>query len=267
MEVYKDRYSYISGSPQWRNFKSLLHLLDSTKDSVELVLSENKTRKIRLPLSWPSVEYRATSLTYKTPQNGYLKEGIYYYNLSSKCIDKFEADLPNLVRAKSIIFDLRGYPNEDLTKIIRHCMKCNEYNGWINIPIIEDPLSEIKKFKTSGWNLKPLSPHLNCKIMFITDASAQSFSESVLGYVQGLKLGKVLGQPTSGSNGDIQTIQLPYDIRIFFSGSKITNFDGSKHHFRGIIPDIKLEPTLKGIREGRDEILEGVIELANGADQ
>ena len=39
--------------------------------------------------------------------------------------------------------------------------------------------------------------------------------------------------------------------------------DGRETQRIGIVPDIWMEPTIKGIREGRDEVLEKAIELIN----
>ncbi len=49
---------------------------------------------------------------------------------------------------------------------------------------------------------------------------------------------------------------------VSWTGMLVKNHDGSKHHLKGITPDIYIERTLKGIKEGRDEFLEKGIELA-----
>ena len=45
-------------------------------------------------------------------------------------------------------------------------------------------------------------------------------------------------------------------------GMLVKNHDGSEHHLKGIIPDIFVERTLKGVAEERDEFLEKAIEIA-----
>jgi C-terminal processing protease CtpA/Prc len=42
---------------------------------------------------------------------------------------------------------------------------------------------------------------------------------------------------------------------------KVLKHDDSQHHLVGILPTIPMEPTIKGIREGRDELLEKAIEI------
>ena len=40
----------------------------------------------------------------------------------------------------------------------------------------------------------------------------------------------------------------------------------AQHHLVGVKPDIQLEPTIAGIRAGRDELLEQAPECENGND-
>lgn len=46
-----------------------------------------------------------------------------------------------------------------------------------------------------------------------------------------------------------------------FSGIGVYYPDGGETQRIGIVPDIKVKPTIKGIREGRDELLEKAIEI------
>jgi C-terminal processing protease CtpA/Prc len=43
---------------------------------------------------------------------------------------------------------------------------------------------------------------------------------------------------------------------------RVLKHDGSRHHGVGISPTINIEPTIKGIRDGKDEVLEKAIETA-----
>ncbi|MGY0038869.1 S41 family peptidase [Pedobacter sp. NJ-S-72] len=104
-------------------------------------------------------------------------------------------------------------------------------------------------------------PHLTAKVYFLTDASAQSASETLLGQIKDFKLATIIGQPTSGTNGNINMIYLPGRYSIGYTGLLTKNNDGSKHHLAGIIPDVIINPTLKGISSGKDEILEEAIRI------
>lgn len=47
------------------------------------------------------------------------------------------------------------------------------------------------------------------------------------------------------------------------SGNAVYYPDGRETQRIGIVPDIEAKPTIKGIREGRDEPLEKAIEIIN----
>ena len=78
-----------------------------------------------------------------------------------------------------------------------------------------------------------------------------------MGYVKDRKLATIIGGPTAGTNGNIVTFATPGGFAITFTGMRVTGHDGrAQHHMVGIAPDIRLEPTLAGVRTGRDELLE-----------
>ena len=49
---------------------------------------------------------------------------------------------------------------------------------------------------------------------------------------------------------------------ISYTGMLTKKADGSKHHLKGIIPDIILKPTIDGIKYGKDEPLNLAINMA-----
>jgi C-terminal processing protease CtpA/Prc len=65
-----------------------------------------------------------------------------------------------------------------------------------------------------------------------------------------------VGSPTMGANGDVTTLTLPGDIVISFSGHDVRHADGRQLQRMGLVPHIEVRPTIKGIRDGRDEVLE-----------
>jgi hypothetical protein len=42
---------------------------------------------------------------------------------------------------------------------------------------------------------------------------------------------------------------------------RVINHDDSQHHVLGVKPTIPMEPTVQGIRDGKDELLEKAIEI------
>ena len=101
------------------------------------------------------------------------------------------------------------------------------------------------------------TPHLAAKRVFLTNGRAISYAESVMGYVADRKLATIIGSTTAGTNGNVHRFEVPGGFAIFFTGMRVTRHDGrTPFHLAGVQPDIALEPTLAGIRTGRDELLE-----------
>ena len=53
----------------------------------------------------------------------------------------------------------------------------------------------------------------------------------------------------------------PGGITTTFTGAGVYYPDGRETQRVGIVPDIVVKPTIKGIREGKDEVMERAIEL------
>ncbi|MBK8553686.1 MAG: hypothetical protein IPL53_22595 [Ignavibacteria bacterium] len=172
--------------------------------------------------------------------------------------------MPVLVKCKSIIFDLRGYP-AIAPDLITHLLTQKDTSKmWMKVPEIIYPDQEnIAGYKNFGWELEPGDPHLDAKIIFIIDGSAISYAESFMSFIEHYKLATIIGQPTAGTNGNVNPFLLPGGYKISWTGMKVVKHDGSQHHGIGIQPSIFLNKTIKGVREGRDEFLEKAIELAN----
>ena len=71
----------------------------------------------------------------------------------------------------------------------------------------------------------------------------------------------IIGSTTAGADGNVSTIMLPGGLRTMISGIGVYYPNGDETQRTGIIPDIEVRPTIEGIRENRDELLEKAIEI------
>ena len=72
-----------------------------------------------------------------------------------------------------------------------------------------------------------------------------------------------IGSATTGANGDITSFNIPGGGYIIFTGQAVTHINGKQLQRVGLIPDLEVHPTIQGIREGRDEILEAAMAYLN----
>jgi C-terminal processing protease CtpA/Prc len=75
----------------------------------------------------------------------------------------------------------------------------------------------------------------------------------------------VVGSTTAGADGNVSAFFLPGGITSMFSGIGVYYPDGKPTQRIGIVPDVEVKPTIKGIKEGRDELMEKAIEIIGAA--
>jgi len=68
------------------------------------------------------------------------------------------------------------------------------------------------------------------------------------------------GSRTAGADGDVSLIYLPGGVRIGMTGLGIFYPDGSPTQRVGILPDIEVRPTIDGIRQGKDEVMQAAVD-------
>lgn len=73
----------------------------------------------------------------------------------------------------------------------------------------------------------------------------------------------VMGSMTAGTDGNLSMIVLPGGLCATFTGLGVYYPDRRETQQIGIVPDMRVENTIQGIREGRDEVLEAAIRYLN----
>jgi hypothetical protein len=194
-----------------------------------------------------------------------LSPGVYYLNLDQLPMDKITPHLDELAGAKAIICDLRGYPRNNHELLSHLLTRPDTATHWMRVPrYIYPDQKQVAGYGHFGWEMKPKAPHLAARVVFITDSRAISYAESVMGLVKGYHLATIVGQPTAGTNGNVNPFTLPGRYTVRWTGMEVRRLDGQPHHGVGVLPDVPAERTLEGVRAGRDELLEKAIKVATG---
>ncbi|MFH2007403.1 MAG: S41 family peptidase [bacterium] len=248
----------LSGSPQWKRSRALSQLGFGPRGTkLRLTLRRNgKTAAVQ-------VDRDSSSEVPEFAQGHHRQLGadVHYVDLTQMPWAKLEALIPTLAKARGVVFDLRGYPNGNHL-ILQHLLRRgNTSQTWMQIPQTLFPDRERRVgWKKLGWALEPRQPRIPGRVVFLADARAISYAESLLAFVRPYKLGEILGEPTAGANGNVNPVQLPGGFSIAFTGMRVVKHDGSQLHTIGVLPTIRAARTLKGVREGRDELLEKAVQ-------
>jgi C-terminal processing protease CtpA/Prc len=265
-DLWKALEPTISGAtPQWRLYRGKTAILAGAPgSSVELEAArgtgDSYTVTLQRAMDNRVVEKRPDAIKE-------IKPGIWYVDLdgSRAKMEDFKKALPELAKAKGIVFDMRGYPNDVAKDAIERISDQAITSALWNVPKLTKPDRAGIDFQQSRWPLAgPLEPRLKAKIAFITDGRAISYAESIMGMVEAYKLGEIVGEPTAGTNGNINPFSLPGGYTVIFTGMKVLKHDGTTHHGIGIQPTIPTHRTIAGVMAKKDELLEKAISVVGG---
>jgi C-terminal processing protease CtpA/Prc len=256
--ILKQASERISAATEgWLNYRLSKELLIGELDTeVKLELKGKKELSLFYTFSYPEHQKQIQdSLSFRE-----LEEGIYYLNLSRMSMEAIREQFPLLQTARGVVCDLRGYPNRN-HELIQHLLsEPDTSTKWMLIPqTIYPDQEQLAGYQEFGWEMEPLKPQLTAPIVFITDGSAISYAESFMSFIEHYDLATIVGQPTAGTNGNVNVMQLPGGYSIGFTGMKVVKQDGSRLHGVGILPDVAVERTIKGVRKGKDELLEAAL--------
>jgi C-terminal processing protease CtpA/Prc len=257
-----DAESYVSGSPQWKRFKALRLLGPGPVGTLLTLVVRRGDERLQLQVERvpQGPAWHESPLDNFTP----LEEGVYYINLSTADIAEIDDRIDALAAARGIVFDLRGYPNSN-HKVLAYLLTTPDTSdAWMQVPqIIYPDRQETPGYRTVGWGLPVLAPHIEGKVAFITDGRAISYAESFISFVEHYRLGDIVGQPTAGTNGNVNNLELPGGFTIVWTGMRVVKHDGSQHHLVGVQPTVPARRTLQGVQEGRDELIEAALDVIN----
>jgi hypothetical protein len=249
----------ISGSPQWRQVRSVDHLRRGKVGSSAV---------LKLQRSATTLEVRVARIDHTVPAESShaaierFEDGVYYIDLSRAEPAALQEIVQPLASAPGIVFDVRNRPNLDSSILYHLVTRLKEVRTWMPASLIirpdTAPIAAQWEDGPSGTPvlLEARAPRFTGRVAFLTGPQAVSYPEGLLALVRHNHLGEIVGAPTAGTNGDVAVIGAPTGCRIRFTGRRTINPDGSRFHLLGVQPTLPATRTIAGIAAGRDEVLE-----------
>lgn len=155
---------------------------------------------------------------------------------------------------EAIIFDIRGYPTYHFDRILPHLTDKELSNAFFKVMKIALPDQKNAGYSKDESIIRPKAPHIDIPCYYLTDYRAMSWAETVLMLVKEYDLGKIIGTPTCGTNGDVTQFRFPA-FSVMTTGLHASNIDGSQHHGIGVQPDIWVEISAEDHINGKDVIM------------
>ncbi len=192
--------------------------------------------------------------------------GIVYVDVTLPNPDP-KATLARLAQAKGILIDVRGYPGEGFLEafLLPHLATGPMRYAPFHLPQVSSPDRSTWVWKPQVRSvIVPKGKRIQAPVVFLVDAGAQSYAETLLSLVEHYKLGTLVGEPSTGTNGNVATVRLPGGVEFNWTPLRVLRHDGSRFHQVGIRPTVPVSRTVKGLMEGRDEALERAVALLQG---
>ena len=233
---------------------------------------QGKTGKSRdIKMKW-SKSYDANfSIKYKLDTVTLLNKNIGYADLTRMVTSQTDEMFEKFRDTKAIIFDMRGYPNGTAWSIApRLTEKRNVALALFRKPEILAPnipggdIVSNKSYTEFTQTVEPSDKwKYKGKTVMLINQNAISQSEHTGLFFESVNNTTFIGSPTAGANGDVTRFQIPGGIFLSFSGQGVWHADGRQLQRVGLQPHVLVRPTIKGIREEKDEVLDKAIEWIN----
>jgi hypothetical protein len=183
-----------------------------------------------------------------------------YVNMGKLMPSDVETMYSNLKKTTAIIFDLRNYPNGTAWAIADLLYPNSICFSNLTGPDINYPgtYSSNDNYLGSWGNPN----YYQGQVIILCNQETQSQAEYSCMILRAMPNSLVVGSQTAGTDGDVTYFHLSQDIQTGFTTLGVYYCNGDSTERIGIVPDSVVYPTIAGIRQGRDEILEKALEVA-----
>ena len=256
----EEKLKYISASTiNGKTVDAYYRTLNGLEDTVNLtILRNDKT------VSVTANRYDFNDFNYWNNPNAEtskeINDNIGYVNMANVKQKDVEVIFKSFVNKKSLIIDLRNYPAWVLYQFSKNLNSQKKDFSKIYSPNINYPGKFIYKENSKTWSSKKA---FNGKIILLVNGESLSRSEFTAMAFQTADNVITVGNQTAGADGDVVVFDYMGGFRTAISGNGILYPDGSETQRKGVKIDVEVKPTISGLRQGRDEILEKAIEIAN----
>lgn len=268
------RYTAAS-TPQWLMRGVNARLLLGPKDSVVKLKVQGiggEARDVELPRSDSITDPKWAGLMERSsPVMQVLPSGYGYVDLDRLQAGEVDKMFDTIKETPAVIFDMRGYPNGTAWSIApRLTDKGNVVAALFSRPILEATnLTNTEIADTASYTFSQRIPDghgdvYKGKVVVLINEDAISQAEHTCLFFAAATDVTFIGTPTAGANGDVTFMVLPGNLAVSFSGHNVRHADGRQLQRVGIQPTIKVAPTIRGLADGRDEILDAAIKFLQG---
>ena len=203
----------------------------------------------------------AVALDTAQPKWRMLAGNVGYVNMGQLQIADVTTMMNELRNTRAIVFDVRNYPNNTLYAIAERLNPARREFVKFTEPRYDRPGTFAWTEPYYAGPNAPTNNYYRGRVLMLGDDRTQSHAEFTMMALRTAPDVVVLGTPTSGADGNMSRILLPGGLQTYFSGIGVFYPDGAPTQRVGIVPDVVVEPTIRGIQAGVDEVLERALQF------
>ena len=264
-DIVSDLSKYYPASNEAARLRDIsADMLRSQKNELEIEYLQNGSVKTKMVKLYPRNELNIYRLYRKIDEKCYrlLDNNIGYITLMSIKEDDIRKIKQEFKNTRGIIIDIRNYPSTFVpfnlgTFFVSSSTPFVKFTiGNINNPGEFTFTKELEIPKTE-------EPYKGKLIVLVNEISQSQAEYTAMAFRAGDNT-TIVGSTTAGADGNVSAIMLPGGLRTMISGIGVYYPNGGETQRIGIVPDIEVKPTINGIKNGKDELIEKAIEIILG---
>ncbi len=259
-EILEEKRPYINASNSSVRLRNYHYVIfNGSTDSVNIDFDRNGTLLNKTIKRYPFKQFKYKK-TNKEKWN-INKDNIGYVHMGALQKEDVPTMMDSLLTTKAIIFDIRNYPNGTMYAISNYLN--NEPKEFVIFtePDVNYPgrYTWAEAYSCGKNNGKEYTG----KVILLVNERTQSHAEFTAMCLQTANNVTIIGSQTSGADGNVSELKLVGGFKTWMTGIGVFYPNGKETQRIGIIPNIEVRPTIEGIRNGKDEVLEKAIAFIN----
>jgi C-terminal processing protease CtpA/Prc len=262
--VLKDKLKYSPASNYPTKLRDIgTNLLRTNESTIHVEFLRNNVKQSKTLNTYHSSDINVfKKYMYNGPAFKMITNEIAYINNGAMKKDSIAEAWKEFEHSKGLIIDIRNYPSDFIIYDL------SDYLLPKSMPFVKlsngnlDHPGKFTFIRTLNAGKENASYYKGKVILIINELTQSSAEFHTMAYQLSPNV-TIIGSTTAAADGNVSQFNLPGGISTMISGIGVYYPDERETQRIGIVPDIEIKPTIKGIIEGRDELLVKAIQLIN----
>ncbi|MBB4807577.1 C-terminal processing protease CtpA/Prc [Chryseobacterium defluvii] len=257
-KIIKELLKYIPASNYPTQLRDVADkLLISNSETIDIKFSRNGKEENKTLKTYTLSEIREA----RQPKDFFkmLDKNTAYFYMGSVNAEKLPEVFDQIKNTDGLVIDFRSYPSDFVVFKLGKLLKEKSTN-FVKFTRTKNETPGLFTFSTGPEVPGDGNAAYKGKIAILINETTQSSAEYHTMAFRTAPKSKVFGSTTAGADGNVSKILLPGNISTMISGIGVYYPDGKETQRIGIVPDVEIKPTVNGIKNNKDEVLEKALD-------